>query len=354
MTITYRGVKLEALTYAEVDENFRDLREDTDLQRVLENGNTSNLVINIERVSANTIFANNLNVINSVVINETEINVTSNILTANIVVTSNLILGGINAISRIESSSGQANGAFAQANIVFGQANTARDHANLAFAQANTARDQANSVLYLGYTLYTANGTFTVPTGVNTIFAIAIGGGGGGSANTGAVTVDGGYGGIGANYITVTPGQVMQIGVGRGGIASNTTTGASGTSSNVGSLVATGGTGTGTAGDKTGGLAFSFSRVDQVFSGNDASSAEDNQLVALMTHVPPNFLAKRELAYIAASDPSTPRSGIANVQYVTMTSAFAPGARGLGETSAVGISSNNASGGADGAVFIFY
>lgn len=43
MTITYRGVKDEALTYAEVDENFRDLLEDTDLERVLGNGNSANV-----------------------------------------------------------------------------------------------------------------------------------------------------------------------------------------------------------------------------------------------------------------------------------------------------------------------
>lgn len=61
MTITYRGVKDEALTYEEVDENFRDLYEDTTLQRVLTNGNTSNLIINIEQINASYIVANNLN-----------------------------------------------------------------------------------------------------------------------------------------------------------------------------------------------------------------------------------------------------------------------------------------------------
>lgn len=45
MAITYRGVKDEALTFEEVDENFRDLYEDTTLQRVLTNGNTSNLIL---------------------------------------------------------------------------------------------------------------------------------------------------------------------------------------------------------------------------------------------------------------------------------------------------------------------
>ena len=50
MTITYRGVKDEALTYAELDENFRDLREDTNLQRVLLNGNVADLSITVPQV----------------------------------------------------------------------------------------------------------------------------------------------------------------------------------------------------------------------------------------------------------------------------------------------------------------
>ena len=41
MTIVKRGTKGTALTYAEMDENFRDLREDTTIDRVLENGNTT-------------------------------------------------------------------------------------------------------------------------------------------------------------------------------------------------------------------------------------------------------------------------------------------------------------------------
>lgn len=41
MTITYRDTKGSALTYGEVDENFRDLRHDTTLERVLVNGNSA-------------------------------------------------------------------------------------------------------------------------------------------------------------------------------------------------------------------------------------------------------------------------------------------------------------------------
>ena len=62
MTITYRGVKDEALTYAELDENFRDLREDTDLERVLINGNVANLTIVVPQVITDVSFVGGSNV----------------------------------------------------------------------------------------------------------------------------------------------------------------------------------------------------------------------------------------------------------------------------------------------------
>lgn len=51
MTITYRTNKGSALLYGEVDENFRDLHEDTDLQRVLSNGNTSSLGMTVGSIT---------------------------------------------------------------------------------------------------------------------------------------------------------------------------------------------------------------------------------------------------------------------------------------------------------------
>ena len=47
MTITFRDQKGTSLTYEEMDENFRDLRFDTTLDRVIENGNTSNRSITV-------------------------------------------------------------------------------------------------------------------------------------------------------------------------------------------------------------------------------------------------------------------------------------------------------------------
>lgn len=54
MTITYRTTKGSALLYGEVDENFRDLYEDTDLQRVLTNGNSSTLSMTVNSITLST------------------------------------------------------------------------------------------------------------------------------------------------------------------------------------------------------------------------------------------------------------------------------------------------------------
>lgn len=54
MTITYRTTKGSSLLYGEVDENFRDLYEDTDLQRVLTNGNSSTLSMTVNSITLST------------------------------------------------------------------------------------------------------------------------------------------------------------------------------------------------------------------------------------------------------------------------------------------------------------
>jgi len=59
MSITYRGNKFKALTHEELDENFRDLRYDTDLHRVTNSGNTTNVSITVESITANTITTTN-------------------------------------------------------------------------------------------------------------------------------------------------------------------------------------------------------------------------------------------------------------------------------------------------------
>lgn len=104
-----------------------------------------------ESLTVNYIQANSINVINSTVVNEIEINVVTNVITANAVVTSNVLLAGLNTFTYIVASRDHANNAYAQANTArtqanaaLDQANTARTHANTAYDQANTARTAAN------------------------------------------------------------------------------------------------------------------------------------------------------------------------------------------------------------------
>jgi len=64
MTITKRGDKGSALTYNEMDENIRDLYEDTDLNRVITNGNTAgNTVITTDSISVGDTTGSNFNII---------------------------------------------------------------------------------------------------------------------------------------------------------------------------------------------------------------------------------------------------------------------------------------------------
>lgn len=64
MTITTRSTKGHALTYDEMDENFRDLRYDTSLHRITTNGNTTTNDITINNLTANNIVVNSITVLN--------------------------------------------------------------------------------------------------------------------------------------------------------------------------------------------------------------------------------------------------------------------------------------------------
>lgn len=112
MTITYRNTKGSALTYGEVDENFRDLFANTDIHRVLTNGNTTNLGMTV----ANLTVTNTLNVVTlSVNSSISVINVSSNgtinavsistsNLTANIQTLNTLIVNSAAAPASVSST----------------------------------------------------------------------------------------------------------------------------------------------------------------------------------------------------------------------------------------------------------
>ena len=111
MTITLKNQKGAPLTYGELDENFRDLRFDTDLQRVLENGNVSNQSITVENITANVLNANTI-VISGQSISElftlpnniVSNSVTANFVTANNIVTTNTLNFNSNSEIKLDSN----------------------------------------------------------------------------------------------------------------------------------------------------------------------------------------------------------------------------------------------------------
>jgi hypothetical protein len=99
MTITKRTDKGSALTFAEMDENIRDLREDTDLTRVLNNGSNTTLDLTTTGtitadvfvgtlISANSASEIDINTINAA--NGSITDLTSTNITANTIVTDNI------------------------------------------------------------------------------------------------------------------------------------------------------------------------------------------------------------------------------------------------------------------------
>ena len=104
MTITKRTDKGSALTFAEMDENIRDLREDTDLTRVLNNGSNTTLDLTttgtitadvfvgtlISANSASEIDINTINAANGSITDLTSTSITSTSITANTIVTDNI------------------------------------------------------------------------------------------------------------------------------------------------------------------------------------------------------------------------------------------------------------------------
>lgn len=61
MTITTRGNKGTSLSFDEMDENFRDLRFDTNIDRVLQNGNTTTRNLTVGDLTAGDLTATSLN-----------------------------------------------------------------------------------------------------------------------------------------------------------------------------------------------------------------------------------------------------------------------------------------------------
>jgi hypothetical protein len=79
----------------------------------------------------------------------------------------------------------------------------------------------------------TTTGNFTVPTGINSVYAVVYGAGGGGNGGTttnpGGSGAAGRSGSIAAAYIQVSGGQILSVTIGAGGTAGNSSGGGGGT-----------------------------------------------------------------------------------------------------------------------------
>ena len=112
-----------------------------------------------------------------------------------------------------------------------------------------------------GYQLFTTSGTFTVPTGVTSVYVTMCGGGGGGGGGDGASWAGAGGGGGGSyvnKQLTVTPGTGYTITIGAGGSGGAiNANGSAGGSTSFGALLTAGGGGGGgtSAVNPTGGSA---------------------------------------------------------------------------------------------------
>jgi hypothetical protein len=196
-----------------------------------------------------------------------------------------------------------------------------------------------------------ASSVWTVPVGVTQVYAMAIGGGpggGGGSFQTfqdrdsfSSIFVSGptgGFPGVAAGVVSVTPNSNITITIGAGGSGSNTinVAGGNGGQTSFGSLLeATGGQGSGAAGIGTigpikGTVLESYSTL-LVAPGLPRNKANE---VLLLSAIPNNLINTLSLA---------------PVQWNT-SSAFRPGARGSARLN----TSQSSSGGSSGAVIIFY
>lgn len=194
------------------------------------------------------------------------------------------------------------------------------------------------------FSIFNASGSFTVPSGITTIYVMVIGGGRGGSYGTAGTTyiaaVQGSYGTPGYaafKSITTTPGTVYTFTVGAGGAAGATPGNGSNSIFNTTIIGGGGGTAVSSGGDvnniPTGTM---LNTVHQVLSGVKTTSLSLAEQIVLLNISLYRAQAASSTAAIAYTygDPQYPGAGGAP--------SSSPG------------TSTNATGGVGGAVIIFY
>jgi hypothetical protein len=158
----------------------------------------------------------------------------------------------------------------------------------ITFADATVQTTAATGGIYTGprYQVFTANGTFTVPTGITAVSVSLWAGGGGGKGGGSGASSNAGVAGNGGTVnaiVTVTPGASISVTVGAGGngssgSASTTSNGSTGGTTSFGSLASiTGGGGGGTGATAT--VTTSGLRLNQTVlgssSGNNGTTTDD-------------------------------------------------------------------------------
>lgn len=208
-------------------------------------------------------------------------------------------------------------------------------------ASAGTWASSAPPTKSLGVEVFAATTTWTAPAGVTQLRITAAGGGGGGGANnTGGEGGGGGFGGFASAIISVTPATVYTVTIGDGGVGTNTT-GANGTAGtetwfgvNSGSKLVSC-----TGGD--GGVAAT--------AGSPGTNGADGSSTVTGTVIRSGAYSLSAL-FGGAPTPASRRSGTTSALVWAVSSIFAPGTGGRGETTGA----NDVGGGLGGAIMIEY
>lgn len=222
------------------------------------------------------------------------------------------------------------------------------DIATQAEAQAGTDNTKLMTPLrvsqvpskYTRYQLFTASGTFNTPAGVTEGFVVVVGGGGGGAGGPNGTTAGGagGLGGVAVGILSLSGSMAVTVGAGGAGTNANAN-GAAGSSSVFSTLTATGG---------GAGLTVGSNGADGSGSGTGLLSSPPLGSLANVLQ----FVCVPALVNVVTQSGTRQRGAslTAAIPY-SLTSTLLPGSGGAGEGSDI---ANNAAGGVDGAVFIFY